>query len=157
MSWRTCYSGSNNIHHTSPAWMSDSRQFTNWNSICSINNDTKKMFSIDNNYNYRQFLINNAETIMSANTISANNCSSDPCKNPNNTQHDKHLFIDCNDSSMPYGYESTDLKNLYLSRKKLDHNLSGPILTQEQLLIRKSSQIEEKNNNRLIMKRLNSL
>ena len=37
MSWRTCYSGSNNIHNKSPALMSDTRQFTNWSSNCSIN------------------------------------------------------------------------------------------------------------------------
>ena len=156
MSWRTCYSGSNNIHNKSPALMSDTRQFTNWSSNCSINNDTKKMFNINNNYDYRQFLINNAETIMSANTISANNCSSDPCQNPNNSQHNKHLFIDCNDSTMPYGYESSDLKNLYLTRKKLDHNMRGPILTQEQLLIRKSSQ-QDSSSVRRYMKKVNEL
>ena len=38
MSWATCYSGSNNIHHKSPPLMSDSRQFTNYDAACNNNN-----------------------------------------------------------------------------------------------------------------------
>ena len=57
---------------------------------------------------------------------------------------------------MPYGYESSDLKNLYLSRKKLDYNMRGPILTQEQLLIRKASQ-QDSSSVRRYMKKVNEL
>ena len=63
MSWATCYSGSNNIHHKSPALMSDSRQFTNYDAACHNNNHIKKQYQINSNYAYRKFLINNCSCV----------------------------------------------------------------------------------------------
>ena len=43
MSWATCYSGSNNIHHKSPPLMSDSRQFTNYDAACNNRSEERRV------------------------------------------------------------------------------------------------------------------
>ena len=48
------------------------------------------------------------------------------------------MMMKYDDKIQPYGYETSDLKKLYLSRNQLHSQLSGPILSQEQLLIKKS-------------------
>jgi len=141
MSWATCYSGSNNIHHNSPPLMSDTRQFTNYDAACHNNNNIKKTYRINSNYAYRQFLINSGKQVMKANSNLAKMCSTKSCTGSDNRQHDKYLFKGCNDNSVPFGYQSSDLKNMYLTREALESNLSGPIMTQEQLLIKRSGQM----------------
>ena len=64
MSWGTCYSGSNNIHHNKAPLMSDSRLFTLVNPACDINQKLGKSLGIRNNYEYRQYLIRNGKTMM---------------------------------------------------------------------------------------------
>ena len=51
----------------------------------------------------------------------------------------KYLFKNCADQSTPYGYEGSDLKNLYFTRQALQSRLKAPIMTQEQLLLMRAS------------------
>jgi hypothetical protein len=44
------------------------------------------------------------------------------------------LFSSPWDQSQPFGYESSDLKNLYLSRYELQSRMMAPSLSQEQYL-----------------------
>lgn len=138
MSWGTCYKGSNNIHADFPALMSDGQWATNWEPACAINSELKKSVGITNNYNYRQYLINNADHIIQQNQNSANgNCGAshanfnmeDVIKQPV-----KHIFKSSVDTSQPFGYQNSDLKNMYLSSKALDSRLVAPIMTQAQML-----------------------
>jgi len=46
----------------------------------------------------------------------------------------KYLFTSCADKTQPFGYETSDLKNLYLSRSDLQSRLCAPIMTQDQML-----------------------
>ena len=138
MSWATCYSGSNNIHHDAPALMNDTRIFTSYKNACDVNKNIRKTNGITNNYTYRKYLQKNALQIMGSNTQSAAMCSNKPCMKSSSDNVDKHFFGDCYDRSQPFGYETSDLKNMYLSRETISKNLSGPIITQEQLLIQKS-------------------
>lgn len=139
MSWGTCYSGSNNIHHSAPALMSDQRIFTTYVTACDINKSLRHNEGITNNYNYRQYLQKNALHIINENTKSAMSCSNKPCLNSNNSNSNKYLFSSCMDRTQPFGYEGSDLKNIYLSRERLNSNLSGPIISQEDLLISRSA------------------
>ena len=138
MSWATCYSGSNNIHHDAPALMSDSRLYTNYQNACDINKDIRRENGITNNYSYRKYLQNNALQIMGSNTNSAMKCSNKPCAKASPGDKNKYFFSHCYDRSQPFGYETSDLKNMHLSRESLSKSLSGPIITQEQLLIERS-------------------
>ena len=52
----------------------------------------------------------------------------------NNTSNDKYLFKSMADKNQPLGYETSDLKNLYLTRKELESRQTAEFVTQEQLL-----------------------
>ncbi len=142
MSWGTCYSGSNNIHFKDPALMSDSRLFTQFGSTCKANNSLKKDLGLTSNYDYRQYLIKNGHRLAKENQnnhISKLGYQS-PYNFPNLNLDKKHIYKNVNDKSQPHGYESSDLKNLYLSRYELQAKSSGPIVTQEELLQMRSRQ-----------------
>jgi len=138
MSWATCYSGSNNIHFSEPANMSDSRLFTHYNSSCQSNERLKDNLGLKSNYDYRQYLINNGQSIIQKNKNShlgnigyVKPQSLSEMVIPKNK---KYMYKNNTDQNQPYGYESSDLKNMYLSRHELEAKKNGPILTQEELL-----------------------
>ena len=136
MSWATCYAGSNNIHFDYPPLMSDGRNYTNWNPSCSVNETLIKQKNIQTNYQYRQYLINNGNRVMKQNQVAAcGQCGF--CQYTSDTQSNnsgKYLYKSNSDRSQPYGYETSDLKNMYLSRQALQSRLSGPLMSQQGLL-----------------------
>ena len=138
MSWGTCYKGSNNIHSDFPPLMSDGNWATNWEPACKINNQIKLHAGITNNYEYRQYLIKNADKIVAKNQLDAcDNCCScwENFKDRNTLKNSaKYIYKSCSDKTQPFGYENSDLKNMYLSSKTLESRLVAPILTQDQML-----------------------
>jgi hypothetical protein len=46
------------------------------------------------------------------------------------------VFASVFDNSQPFGYESSDLKNYYLSRQQLQARMIAPVITQHELLTR---------------------
>ena len=73
------------------------------------------------------------------NSIACHECSECVEKAANAPPTQKYLFQGCSDNSTPYGYENSDLKNIYLSKQQLNSKLQAPILTQEQLLLSRAS------------------
>lgn len=126
MSWATCYSGSNNIHFNSPPLMSDGRHLTNWDPSCDSNERLQNYAGIDSNYSYRQYLINNGVNIIKNN----NNQILDNYNifNYSLNTGNKYLVKSYSDTNMKYGYETSDLKNQYMSRQFLNSKLRAPIL-----------------------------
>jgi len=129
MSWATCYSGSNPIHKNLPPLMSDARLFTKLDPNCEANDKLKRFLRIENNYDYRQYLIKNGNSIINKNRMA--------CFMTNNNvkvgseeliNHNKYTFKDVNDNNQPFGYETSDLKNLYLTRQQLDSKKQAPII-----------------------------
>ena len=121
MSWGTCYSGSNNIFKSAPPLMSDGRNFTRWVPGREIDRELKKKYQINTNSKYRQFLISNSDNIIKFNQLEAcNDCRCCPYfKNQNQTPNTPFLYKSCLQDNKPFGYESSDLKNLYLTRNRL--------------------------------------
>ena len=121
MSWATCYSGNNNIHFNYPPIMSDGRNYSQWQPTAQINNEIKKEANLNSNYDYRNYLTKNADSIIKYNQLqSCNECGN--CYYNNSQQLNKntpYVFNSCGDKSRPYGYENSDLKNIYLSRQEL--------------------------------------
>lgn len=137
MSWATCYKGSNNIHFDYPALMSDGRNYTNWDPACEKNKFLIAKNDIQSNFQYRQFLTNNANNLIKTNKKQAcDNCGVCDYGHPlqKNTNNGKYLYKSVSDQHQPYGYETSDLKNLYLSREQLQTRLSAPIMSQTQSL-----------------------
>lgn len=123
MSWGTCYSGSNNIHFNSPPLMEDSRLFSNYYS--SVLNDSvfQNNKNIKNNSDYRKYLQVNADAIIKNNQyISCIECgtTSNNKSEPLVTNQTPYIFNSILSRDQPYGYESSDLKNVYLSKQQLD-------------------------------------
>lgn len=148
MSWATCYSGSNNIHFNIPPLMSDGRHYTHYDPSCQANNLFRNKMNFTNNYDYRQWLINNGNRVADINQKSAcNECSECVQSAASAPPTQKYLFKSCQDNSKPFGYESSDLKNIYLSKKALNARLKAPIITQEQLLLARASQCSAGNPN----------
>ena len=140
MSWAPCYSGSNNIHFNLPPLMSDGREYSSYDPGCKENTELRNSLGIKNNYNYRQWLIHNGNTIVKKNRKAAcNECSECVKSAAQAPKTQKYLFQGCADNSTPYGYETSDLKNIYLSRQSLNSRLNTPIMTQEQLLLARAS------------------
>ena len=111
MSWATCYKGSNNIHFNIPASMNDGRLFSNYEAACKTNNQLKKNLGITNNYQYRQWLINNSSSVAKHNKkLACNESSQCIVEAAQAPSHQKYLFKNCADNSRPYGYEESDLK-----------------------------------------------
>ena len=125
----------NNIHLLFPALMEDGNIYTNWQSSSLNDADLKKKSSQRDNYQYRRWLVSNACSIIKQNQV---NSFADSCTNNNSfkgvKQSSKYIFRNCNDKVIPYGYESSDLKDIYLSKQQLQEKLKAPIMTQEELL-----------------------
>jgi len=138
MSWGTCYAGSNNIHFDFPPIMMDGRNFADWQPGAVINEKIREEAHIKTNADYRKYLITNADKIVKYNQIQACDqcCSCPAVYNGGNQNPSKgpYLYKSCSDSTMPFGYETSDLKNQYLSRQELEARMNMPLLTQEQMI-----------------------
>ena len=140
MSWGTCYSGSNNIHFDFPPIMKDGRNYANWQPGGALNEEIRKDNKIHSNWAYRKFLTQNADTIIRTNqAFACDDCCSCPARYPSVTQpttnnNKPFLYKSCLDNSQTFGYENSDLKNLYLSDVQLESRMVTPVITQEQIL-----------------------
>jgi hypothetical protein len=139
MSWRTCYSGSNNIHFDYPPIMMDGRNFADWQPGAVINERIRQDANIKTNADYRKYLSNNADNIIKYNQLQAcDQCCTCPARygteQSQTNKNTPYLYKSCYDNSMPFGYETSDLKNAYLSRNQLQCRMVTPILTQAQYL-----------------------
>lgn len=140
MSWGTCYSGSNNIHFDFPPIMMDGRNFANWQPGAVINEKIRQEADIKTNSDYRKYLTDNADKIIKYNqSQSCDQCCSCPAiygaEVPRGSESNTpYLYKSCSDASVPFGYETSDLKNDYLSRQQLQARLNIPLMTQEEIL-----------------------
>lgn len=131
MSWGTCYSGSNNIHFDFPPIMNDGRNYATYIPEAVINNKIIQKNNLQTNAQYRNYLVNNTNSIIVNNQVEAcDQCGF--CKHqlkgnlkPNNPPF---LYSSPFDSSTPFGYEESDLKNVYLSREQLQARKIAPII-----------------------------
>ena len=128
MSWGTCYGAPNNVHFDFPAVMTDGRAFTSWNSSNASNETFKKVENIKNNREYKQYLVNNANTIMKYNQSHAFNYNCELPIKPSNTNGPPYIFKQNYEKSRPYGYTDSTLKQMYLSREELQSKQVSPLL-----------------------------
>jgi len=122
MSWATCYKTSNNIHQSFPGIMSDGRLFTDYNPNAVLNEEVKKSNNIESNEDYRKYLTNYGSQIMNHNlkqTTLENNCDV-VVNNKLMTGNNPYLYHSSIEKTQPYGYEDSQMKNMYLSRQELN-------------------------------------
>jgi hypothetical protein len=136
MSWGTCYAGSNNIHFDFPPIMSDGRNYAKWQPGAAINQQIREDNNIKTNWQYRQYLTTHADAIIKSNQLDACDecCYCPALRTGESVPNTPFLYKSCMEKSQPYGYENSDLKNVYLSSYQLQARMVAPAITQEQLL-----------------------
>lgn len=85
--------------------------FTDYTQNSLKNEQIKQQYGIKNNQTYREFLVKHASTIMKRNFHE---------NKPLQVNHTPYLFLGIHDDSKPKGYSESDLKNIYLSRERLN-------------------------------------
>lgn len=140
--WGTCNAGSNNIHFDFPPIMNDGRNYATWQPGAVVNEKIREENNIKDNASYREYLVLNADKIIQNNQMESCNYinfqsvkRSCYCKTPSTP----YLYKSTVDNSQPFGYENSDLKQLYLSRQQLQSRMVTPIINQDQLLQNKYS------------------
>jgi hypothetical protein len=136
MSWATCYAGSNNIHFDFPPIMTDGRNYAKWQPGAVINEQIRQENNIKTNWQYRQYLTTNADAIIKSNQLDACDecCYCPALRTGESVPNTPFLYKSCMEKSQPYGYENSDLKNVYLTSYQLQARMVAPAITQEQLL-----------------------
>jgi hypothetical protein len=56
-------------------------------------------------------------------------------QNPVTQSNTPYVFSSALDSSQPFGYETSDLKNVYLSRYELQSRMMAPSISQSEYLM----------------------
>lgn len=127
MNWGTCKS-SNNIHFDFPAIMNDSRIFSSFIPNIELDNFVKQQNNITSNSEYRKYLQNNAVDIIRSNFIACSmnsNVTLNYFINKNNDEK-PYIFNNLLSRDQPYGYERSDLKDIYLSKQELNNRIHAP-------------------------------
>ena len=131
----------NNKYPEFPPLMSDGRSITaTWQPESTINADLLSKHKIQSNWEYRNYLTQNAKEIMKYNFRES---STDvgyykrPIDVPsiqsnlvNNINNKPFLYTSVAQKIKPTGYQSSDLKDLYLSREELDSRKVSPVIRQ---------------------------
>mgnify|MGYP001284240260 CR=1 FL=1 len=138
------YLGYNNQFQSLPPHMHDGRIMTNsWQPGAENNEQIIKENNITTSWEYRQFMINNANMIRNFNYKEA--CFEMGCENfekayainsnkVNEEYSVPYRYTSNNDNTVPQGYVQSDLKSAYLSREELESRKIAPAITQEELL-----------------------
>ena len=96
----------NNFYNDSPAIMADGRTYSNWQPCAVINENIRKRENINTNWDYRNYLQSNANSIMSLDRRKA-------CEQTGCTPIDNKLSLT----------PPTDLHQIYLSRQQLQNEI----------------------------------
>jgi hypothetical protein len=127
--------------------MADGRSLiASWQPESDVNNSILKQNNIRSNWEYRQYLTNNAPTIMRQNFIDSANDVGYYERNVSETGEPNYQPVLSTSMSRPFMYsslfenpvhlgnENTDLKMDYLSREQLNAQQFSPVVTQDELL-----------------------
>lgn len=120
--------------------MADGRNYATWQPGAAVSERIRESVGIKTNWEYRKYLTENADEIIKANQLNAcDQCCACPARygDGETVPNTPFLYKSCVESTQPYGYEHSDLKNAYLTEYQLQCRMVTPVLTQEQLLARR--------------------
>jgi hypothetical protein len=137
--WAKNYGSSHNVYFDFPPLMTDGRNFSGWQPGNAVNESIRRAENIKTNWDYRRYLTNNADQIMTINRIDAVNMSGHGHLEVNayeqeNQRNVPFMYSSVMDTREPFGYAPSDLKDIYLSREALQSRMVAPEITQEQIL-----------------------
>lgn len=125
MSWATAYENINNVLSEMPGMMNDGRNFATWKLDQDIINKNVALENgIKSNSDYRNYLMKNSKQIINTNLLNVtNNTGKTLTFEQTVTNNPPYLYKNSFDTTTPLGYESSDLKNYYLTRDELNKRL----------------------------------
>jgi hypothetical protein len=135
----------NNKYSEFPPLMSDGRAVTaSYQPESILNEKLIRSNNIQSNWQYRRYLTQHAKEIMEYNFREASTDAgyftrhSDLPNRDNNTVtgilSSPYLYSSSTDTSKPKGFETSDLKDIYLSREQLEARRISPVVTQYEFL-----------------------
>lgn len=92
------------------------------------NNMIRRVEGINASWKYRRYLQNNANMIMDYNkTLVMNEYdAANQYSNDQNSANIPFLYQSCLETTQPFGYENSDLKQAYLAKKQAQHMKRAP-------------------------------
>jgi hypothetical protein len=125
--WATNYRTDNNQTEAFPGILSDGRLFTDYTNDSKMNENLKRTNGIKTNSDYHRFLVQNTNTIMNYNfnNMILENRTPNPVSTPSYGQ--PYMFKGVDDTTIPFGYEASYPKMIYLSRQQLDDKKRRPM------------------------------
>jgi len=132
----------NNRYPEFPPLMSDGRAITaSWQPEAIINDDLIQSNGIRSSWQYRKYLTENAKDIMEYNFRESSNdlgyykrAIDLPNMQSSQVYNSPYKYTSTSDNAKPFGYQSSDLKELYLSREQLSARMIAPVITQADLI-----------------------
>ena len=122
------FKGQNNFHTTIPALMSDDREQRSWYPEAVVDYNIKKAANITSNWDYRKFLMSNANQLMDINTRNAimQNPAGD-VRQQSSVAGTPYVFRSPSDmTQVRPGVFGSDLKTTYLNRTQLQAKAEAP-------------------------------
>ena len=138
--YKSSYLGyhSNNQYDNFPPLMQDGRSLiASYQPESVLNDYLVKSNNIKSNWEYRKYLIENSQKIAEYNKKESENDIGYYMRHDDLTQKSAnapYTYKSFVDESKPIGYESSDLKEMYLSREQLNARMVAPTITQEELI-----------------------
>jgi len=127
-----------NLYKDFPPFMNDGRVLVaSWQQESVTNNNLLQATGMKSNWEYRRHLTENAKAIIQKDQAESLNdigyiarYSTAPTQ-PNTVPYYYKSYLD---NTQPFGYQTSDLKQLYLSAEQLNARKMAPVITQNQLL-----------------------
>lgn len=127
--------GFNNKYSNYAPLMSDSRLFTSYDPHYENNDKFMEQHHIETNYDYRQYLIRNADKIIEDNQRTMCNqvgvCRFSTESYTQRNPEGKYLYKGHSDKTQPYGYETSDMKKTYVEKSARQSRMAAPIMSQQ--------------------------
>ena len=119
-------------------WSFSTNTGASWQPGNLENSKLLKDNSITTNWNYRSYMVKNADEIIKTNQTNA--CEDIGLKstviNKTNVEHNSpFLYKSSRDSSTPTGYETSDAKDRYISNVSHEKHMLNPLITEKKISI----------------------
>jgi len=123
-----------NLYKDFPPFMNDGRTIVaSWEQSSITNKNLVESSGVKSNWAYRNFLIDNAKSLIQRNLAESLNdigYIARFAEMPPQASPHPHFYTSYLDNSTPHGYQTSDLKELYLSREQLNARKMAPEIRQ---------------------------
>jgi len=122
----------NNVYPKFPPLMADGRSLvSSWQPESRLNDELIKQKGIKSNWQYRQYLTKHGDEIRRQNMVeTANDCGYmiPPTNDVSMGKSAPYTYTSYQDTTRPFGYADSDLKQMYMTREQLNARKVTPVI-----------------------------